>query len=639
MAELNLYWLDEQDIINQVQDEYDESIQFTQLKRDLFKRRDSLYLWIADTDTKLYVRLIYSVVDTLLALEMGDKRSVIFAWRKFWMDEYAENVNNCAKYDYEQMWCEKKKYFARKHKYLKWPWIEVMDWWDDVLDVPTYKVISPMVWCPDWFGWVNNWPRYHWFEYQATRREVENNDKRANTDQVLSANQLDTLKREEQERTYNNRELSTLQVKSTDIIDLYYHYTIFKWIKYLTILANERTTLLYVEKVPAITDIEKKDPSKIEFPVIVRYRRPLENDPFGISVPDLLEDKQTMMQLFLNLNKIKAEHEALWDMFLFDPDKVDVESLKIPTLWPKYIPVNWLAWLSQTPMWPVAKQQISPDSYNMPNILKQEATLGIWMDERTLWVWWWTFITATENQRVQANANLRLMLGIKWDNIAEKQFRWLRYRYYLNNFWDNKEKTFRLNDWLGSVYYAVKKKDFMWLTDIDIEITSQTDVDEQKAKERAWYTAVASLLLSDPNLWKNEKNFIIRKLWELNWISKEETVRMVKPTKEENQATLDLQLLNDNEDVWPILDMNEDHWTFITIYQRALNTPAKWKAIQRRLLAADMAEQNKAEQMAQQPQQQQWNPQAWSMWNMLVNDMIQNQNKTQNWAKSLDSIS
>jgi len=69
--------------------------------------------------------------------------------------------------------------------------------------------------------------------------------------------------------------------------------------------------LLYVEEVPARTDIERKDFTKIQFPVVRRYWRPLENDPFGIAVPDLLEDKQTMIQLFLNLNKIKAEHEAL----------------------------------------------------------------------------------------------------------------------------------------------------------------------------------------------------------------------------------------------------------------------------------------------------------------------------------------
>jgi hypothetical protein len=49
-------------------------------------------------------------------------------------------------------------------------------------------------------------------------------------------------------------------------------------------------------------------------------------------VPDLLEDKEAMIQLFHNLRRIKAEHEALGDIFLFDPDKVDIGSLKIPDI-------------------------------------------------------------------------------------------------------------------------------------------------------------------------------------------------------------------------------------------------------------------------------------------------------------------
>lgn len=44
-----------------------------------------------------------------------------------------------------------------------------------------------------------------------------------------------------------------------------------------------------------------------------------------------MEDKQRMMQLFLNLNKIKAEYEAYGDIFFYDPDVVkNIDTLKIP---------------------------------------------------------------------------------------------------------------------------------------------------------------------------------------------------------------------------------------------------------------------------------------------------------------------
>jgi hypothetical protein len=633
--------IDEADIISQVSREYDESIEFTHLKRDLFKRRDSLYLGIDNSDTKVYVRLVYSVVDTMLALEMDDKRSVIFHWRQWGMDEYADSVNNCAKYDYEQMWCETKKYFARKHKYLKGVGIEVMDWWDKTLDVPTYKVISPMVWCPDWFAWVNNWPRYHWFEYQAQRWELENDDTFFGIDTLLTQEQLDSLARQERTETYWNRELNQIPSNNTsDILSLYYHYTIIKGIKYLVVLGNDRTTICKFEEVPAITDIEKKDKTKIQFPVICRYFRPLENDPFGVSVPDLLEDKQTMMQLFLNLNRIKAEHEAYWDMFLFDPDKIDVDNFKIPTLWPKYVPVSWLAWLNSTPMTPVAKQQVSPDAYNMPSILMSESTLTLGMDQRTLWTTpSGTPITKWENIRVQANSNMRLLLWLKWDNIAEKQFWGIWYRYYLLYF--NKEKSFRLNDGLWWQYYSIAKKDFKWLTDIDIEIIAESDLDTLKEKEKIAFMAVSNMILSDPTITPNTKKFIQRELMILNWIPKEKAMAIIPPSQEEQQAYLDLELLNRNEMPSKITDMAEDHWTYVVIYQRALDTDAKWKAIQARLMAAKMAFENSKQMAAEQQQMWQEQPQQWwatnkSISNMLVNDMIQWQGQSS--MPSLETI-
>jgi len=98
---------------------------------------------------------------------------------------------------------------------------------------------------------------------------------------------------------------------SQDIISTYYHYTIINGRKYLAVLSNDKSVLIRFEEIPAMTDIENEDPSKITFPVIIRNWRYLRYDPFGISVPDLLEDKESMMQLFLNLARIKSEHQAL----------------------------------------------------------------------------------------------------------------------------------------------------------------------------------------------------------------------------------------------------------------------------------------------------------------------------------------
>lgn len=60
---------------------------------------------------------------------------------------------------------------------------------------------------------------------------------------------------------------------------------------------------------------------------------------------------------------------------------------------------------------------------------------------------------------------------------------------------------------------------------------------------------------------------------------------MVKPTIEELRALSDLELLNRNEMPAKITNPDEDHRTYIAIYDRALDTDAKFKAMQARRLA------------------------------------------------------
>lgn len=620
----------QEDIISKVNSEHDESISFTQTKREIFKRRDKLYLWIDWQEDKIYVRLVYSTIDTLASLETSDERSVIFAGRKYWMEDYANNVNNVAKFDFEQMWCFRKKYQTRINKYKYWAGIEVMDKWDETLQCPEYKVISPLVRCPDWFGDVNSWPRYHWFEFTSTRDAIEVDKRYFNKDQMMSASQLSELLQAEKDNSWHNRWLdNSIILKSNDVISLYYHYTTIKGKKYLAVLSNNRSVLIRFEEIPAMTDVEKKDPSKIWFPVIVRNWRPLDNDPFGICVADLLEDKESMLQLFINLSRIKSEHQALWDMFMFDPDKVDVDSLSIPSIWPKYIPVSWL-WTMQYPaMTEVPKWNMNTDEYQIQSIIRWQWDLAMWMDNQWLWLAWDKNMTATENQRVQGNQNLRVLLWIRFDNEAEKDF-WIRwYKYYLFFFNKSEKKNFRLNDSVWNMYYSVSKKDFMGITDIDVEIKSKSDVEAWKEKERIGFLAVWQLVLQDQNASQSSKNFVMREMLKLNWIPSEKVNFMIRPTQEELNAYDDLELINNNESPWKIEDINEDHRTYIMIYDRALPTKAKRDAILKRRQAIKVSWQ-KALNIPQTQDK--------SMSNMMVNDMLQKQNQPQNNALSLNDV-
>ena len=79
-------------------------------------------------------------------------------------------------------------------------------------------------------------------------------------------------------------------------------------------------------------------------------------------------------------------------------------------------------------------QRINPDAYQLPNILQNQLQLDMGMDLQGLGVGGQSNITATENQRVQKNANLKLIMNTRITMWAEKKFWGLWLRSYKANF-------------------------------------------------------------------------------------------------------------------------------------------------------------------------------------------------------------
>ena len=48
---------------------------------------------------------------------------------------------------------------------------------------------------------------------------------------------------------------------------------------------------------------------------------PQTEDPFGVSIPDLVEDKQRAKSIFKNL-RIAAEKARIYPMYLYNRDKI-----------------------------------------------------------------------------------------------------------------------------------------------------------------------------------------------------------------------------------------------------------------------------------------------------------------------------
>lgn len=616
-------WYSKDDVKAVVLEEKHASYLSIKTKRELFLDRYALYNNISDTNNKIYVRLIRSTIQTLLGLYYTDDISVSFNGRQLWDDDTVETYENLAKFDQEEMELAKVNYDVQWNRLFYWVGIRIFDRWDSFKQCPVYRSVDPLSWYPDPSGYIDN-HRYHGFDLEVMDSEL--------TDDVYeSLAELKSQKAEELDRTDRRRkEYRELQIEVENELNpkysVYHHFTTINGKKYVITLGNGWDLLIRCEEVQAVYKEEKNNLAEIPFPVIINYYEPIKSDPFGICIPDLLEDKQKAEQLFLNLNRIKAENEALGDIFLVDTNAIkNMNQLKTPKAWigAKYIKADLN--INPNPVREVEKAAIKPDAYNMPEVIRGQASEDVGMDARTLGVSTQGNVTATENQRTQKNANIKLILNNKINQWGEKDFwyDWMR-RYY--EYFDLKsQKNIKLNNSFGATILTIKRKDLMTGYDLDIQIINKSQEEEMNQKKLAALLAIWELILQDPEAPKISKLFYKRTLARLQGMSREErNVLFFDPIEEE--AKMHLALINEWESVRELIETDEDHASFLLVYHRGMENKAKQEAI-------FIRKQLLSEESKTQPQQPtQW---GWAVNAMAMNSLMQGQEQ---WATSLADV-
>ena len=114
------------------------------------------------------------------------------------------------------------------------------------------------------------------------------------------------------------------------------------------------------------------------------------------------------------------------------------------------------------------------------------------------------------------------------------------------------------------------------------------------------------------------------------WMDDETVNTVFEYPPEYNKAMLDLELLNNDEDVGEITDMNENHKIYIQVYQQALDTKAKQRAIMKRKQALILSWQQN--QMAMMQWVGQWQG---ASQNQLVSNYISQENQANNQPTAL----
>lgn len=589
--------LSDNEILSQVTDEYNRWLESVRTKREKFRKRLEMYANISWDDKKLYVRMIYAVMQTMLGVYFQDDLTITFEWRTNSDNMLADNLNNLAKFDFEEMNLDILNYKVQWDRFFYWVWIRVFDRWDEEKNLTEFKHVSPINWIPDPRGNYWNEFRWHWFELTTTKRQLEEAWVFENLNQVEATVNSETDQTRSALDNSRSMSFSNADVTEQPIINIYNHYTYLNWVPYLITLANERKTI--IRKVD-LTDFGW-------FPVALNYYSPLEWDPFGVSINDLLEDKQKQQQLFLNLQTFKATREAWGWIFMVNTNKVgNTQDLRTPWLWPKFVEIEWDV---ANAIVEVERDKISQDVYNMPDIIKNQAINDLWLDERALWVIPQTWVTKAENIRVQQNQNVKLGLVTRINKKWEADFWRIWYKAYKIFFNDESEKNISLNSVFWNNTYPIKASDILTNRDIRIKVTSKSEKENEINAKKAEFAALTQPILMDPSVSKTSKNFIYRKRFEQLGVSDADIAMMVQPSGDELQAMEDLVLLNE----WEFIDleitpevMNQSHMEYINIYRQAPPSEARSEAIATRLELYKLS--------WQQAQDRQLQMQQWGWW-------------------------
>jgi hypothetical protein len=129
-----------------------------------------------------------------------------------------------------------------------------------------------------------------------------------------------------------------------------------------------------------------------------------------------------------------------------------------------------------------------------------------------------------------------------------------------------------------------KRKDIT-LEDPDVVLDSEENVTRINNEIRDAWLATYQFYMQDIEIPKISKNIFKRKFYQIvQKLTKEEAYLRVPQLPEEYTAWEDVKLLNRGEMVLP-QSMNEDHYTYLIIYQSAEDNKAKWASIEARKLA------------------------------------------------------
>lgn len=543
----------EEKILSQVQQEYKLCWEFLRPKLQEWLLRLTVYNNQKREKDKVGDPLLFSAFQTVFATLYNDTMSVKFLPREEGDVDREENLTGLAKFDFDEM--------HKDQIDFEWDWDAMFfgagmlyfNEFDTKIKCPKPTIIDPCTLLRDpravapngdasGFNPLRFWGR----EIALTKWELYKNRNYFNVDNLKRGRELTALLSKAKESRRRAQGLAEVTADQEDGIgdneqfDLLEWYTHLKGKKYLITLGNSKTEIVRVTKMPD------------KWPLIKRNIFPISHDWDGVSIPDLIEDKQRARAVLMNLGLEGAKKDIRPQIAVADERIVNRADFN-----GTFIRVNGQT--ADGAVAPIIKQGLTQKVQWIMELLDNASQRALATPEIQQGVSGTDARTLGELEIMTAKVDTRNSLAVKIFGWSEREFWGQWYHIYDRDFKSGIfEKITRVIGPWGPKFNVLKREDFIYDTDPDIYIESYQLAESKRIMERNAYTMFLGVVAQDPTF---NKRWAFKKYAELNKMSRDAIKIMFPPTLDEMESEAENEMIEKKKK--PVVEMKQDHQTHL----------------------------------------------------------------------------
>ena len=554
-------------LLEQVNSEWQVSYDFMKPKWDEWGLRLKLYNNQKRDKEKVGDPLLFAIHQTVIAALYEDRLSAKFAPREHGDIEVASNLDDTAEFDYGEMDKDMLDYF--------WDWdtgffgrglVHFTEWNRDG-KYPIPELLDPMAFLRDPRATSaqgdqkgRNGLRFCGWEYRMTKNEMRDAGVYFNIDDLgkSDGNAYSIVDRNRairaQAQGFND------PTKRQGITGENQEYRLLLW---YTRYQGKLTRVVLAKDRSVVVRFEQLDRKTV--PIIDRALYPMSHDWDGVSIPDIIEDKQRARSVLINLG-LKSAKAALHPMYLVDANRV-TNKHDLDFGFNKNIMINGGV---ENAILPIQRQGIQQSAQFILDLLDTAAQKATATPDQQQGIQPGGNKTATEMAIVNRGVGARYSLSAKIFGWSEKRFWKQWYLLYKENFEaDIDEKIIRIIGAVNASWRPLTKENLIANEDPDIIIESKALADAKRAEIMQGMTNFLNIVLTMPGA---NKRGAARRMGELNGLHKDDIVSLLPPDVHELKAEEENKLLSQNKQV-PV-DVMDNDMTHMLENSKATDTPA-----------------------------------------------------------------